>query len=203
MPKRGGFGKPVSLQNAFVLFACVQTSLFYFFVFSAQFFFFFSPLVCFKINQIAPNQPHLVRRNLFLKDEPEEVNFGAHSSVILIGCVYNSRQAAQQSCMWPSFKVGAWGGREEISLPTQEFPPASLVHHPSGSDQGCGVVDESFPFTLARGWISAPSGSTRGFVQWGHSEAPALSTPAALATRLCDLLLLLLKWPRPVLIGLC
>ena len=39
---------------------------------------------CFKINQIAPNQPHLVRRNLFLKDEPEEVNFGTHSSVILI-----------------------------------------------------------------------------------------------------------------------
>ena len=55
---------------------------------------------------------------------------------------------------------GVGGGQEEISLPTEEFPTASLVRHPSGSDKDRGVVDESFPFTLASGWISAPSGST-------------------------------------------
>lgn len=125
---------------------------------------FVSRPVCFKINQNAPNQLHLVSRNLFLKDEPEEVNFGTHSSVILIGCVYNSRQAAQTTAKLHGDLFqgggGVGGGREEISLPTEEFPTASLVRHPSGSDQDRGVVDESFPFTLASGWILAPSGST-------------------------------------------
>ena len=163
---------------------------------------FVSGPVCFKINQNAPN--HLVRRNLFLKDEPEEVNFGTHSSVILIGCVYNSKQAAQtnsKAACGPLSRQGV-GGRTERNLPPHWGISYSVLGPPSlwfwQRPRGGGRV---LPIHLGQ-WLDFGTLWIHRLVQWGHSEASALPTPAALAARLCDLSLLLLKWPRLVLIGL-
>lgn len=104
---------------------------------------------CFKINQIAPNQPHLVRRNLFLKDEPEEVNFGTHSSVILIGCVYNPKQAAQTNSKAACGALSRGGcGEDGKKFPS---PLRNFLQH---SWSAIPLV-----LTKAAGWWTSPSHS--------------------------------------------
>lgn len=124
---------------------------------------FVSRPVCFKINQNAPNQLHLVSRNLFLKDEPEEVNFGTHSSVILIGCVYNSRQAAQTTAKLhvDLFQGGGGWGEDGKKFPS---PLRNFLQHPWSA----------IPLVLTKtaGWWTSPSHSPWPVAGFWHPLDP-------------------------------
>lgn len=122
---------------------------FYLFIyFSDQFFFFFFQFVL-KLTRLLKSAASC-RRNLFLKMNQRSKFWSPLFCYLnVIGCVYNSRQAAQQSCMWPSFKVGAWEDRKKF--PSHSGVSSSVLVHLPLVLTSCRVVGEVLPIHLGQG----------------------------------------------------